>query len=246
MNNYIERIIVIFVITMSGGYSSSDDNNMKTWQTYRVNIPHFVIELRIPPELERGYAQFKTEVIFESPPNPQSTFSFGNGIYRKDVGGFYLGAKRDFGSWDLTVNIFVIKYENDKRPIRSSEDLIEFARNILAEEYTLADGTVVDDYGSITVDKMGDRDVVVATRADPYRNRSVKIKDAKGNSTDLTQSESPYQLYYLRLDNEIAVGLQVFHDNQKKLNPKWYAESHTRITKIIENMKVEPRKSENQ
>jgi hypothetical protein len=246
MKTSLAKFIGFLLIAMSGCRAASSGSDMKMAQTYRVSIPHFVVEFQIPPELERGYGPFKTEVLFENPPNPRFTFSFGDGVYRKQVGGFYLGAKRDFNDWDLTAEIYIIKSDRNQHPMRSAEDLAKFARNILAEKYALADGKVVDDLGSITIEKMGSHDVVVATRADPYRDRTIRLKDTKGEYTDQELKESPYQIYYVRLDDEVTVSIHVSHDNEKKLSPKWYAENHARVAKIIESMKVEPKKNDNQ
>jgi hypothetical protein len=123
--------------------------------------------------------------------------------------------------------------------------MANFARNILAQKYVLADGKIVDDLGSITTEKVGYHNVVIATRGDLYRNRTIRIKDTKGGYTDQELKKSPYQIYYIRLDDEVTVCIRVSYDNEKKLNPEWYAESHARITKIIENMKVEPKKNDN-
>lgn len=179
---------------------------------------------------------------FEYPPNPRFTVSFGNGMHRKDVGTLFLGVKGDFRDRDNMVNIFVIKTDRLERPLRSTEDLTEFVLDGLSKKYVLADGKEVDDLGSISIEKIGSHDVVVATRAEPHQIRTVKIKNLHGDDTKQELTEYPFQFYYIRLDDEVAVGIRVSHDNEKKLSPKWYAESHARITKIIENMKVEPKK----
>ena len=233
MSISVAKFALPMLIAMSGCRTAPSGSEVKMWRTYRVEIPHFVVEFLIPPELTRGYGPFRKEVSFEKPANPRFTFSFGNGAYRKEVGGFFLGVKGDFRDWDLTASVFVIKFDRGQRSMRSVEELAEFPRKFLAEKYLLADGKEVDDLGSITIEKIGSHDVVVATRADPHHVRIVKIK----GGGEFTQS--PYQLYYIWLNDEVTVGIRVSHDNEKKLNPKWYAESHARITKIIENLKVE-------
>lgn len=243
MNISLAKFALSTLIAMSGCRAAPSGSDVKMWRTYRVEIPHFVVEFLIPPELKRGYGPFRTEVSFENPVNPRFTLSLGNGTYRKDVGGFFLGVKGDFRDWDLTTNIFVIKFDRSQRSMRSMEELAEFARKGLSKKYVLADGKEVDDLGSITIEKIGSHDVVVATRADPHHVRTVKIKNVQGEYTSSELTESPYQLYYIRLDDEVTVGIRVSHDNEKRLSPKWYAESHARIGKIIENLKVEPKAS---
>lgn len=242
MKNFLARFIVFALIAMNGCRSAPGGSDVEMWKIYRVVIPHFVVEFLIPPELKQGYALFRTEVSFENPEKDRFAFSLGDGRFQKAVGGFYLGARRDFSDWDLTAEIFVLKSDSRRRPMCSAEDLAKFARDILAEKYVLADGVEVDDPGSISIEKIGHYDVVIATRADPYSNRITRVKDARGNYTDQELKESPYQIYYIRLDDEVTIGIHVFHDIGNKLSPKWYAESHARIAKIIENIKVESRR----
>lgn len=231
---------VFFLVAISGCRADPSSPNMKAPQTYRVTIPNFVLELNIPAEAKLGYAQFKKEVLFETPPNPRYTVVLGDGIYRKDVGGFYVGARNDFSDWDLTLQIFVIKCDSSKRLIRSADDLVELGRALLGEDYILADGTKVNDLGEITVERIGLRDVIIASRADPYRYRTIRVRNTSGAYTGQTLSKSPYQLYFTRLDDEVAIGIQVFHENERKLDLNWYATSHARIARILKTMKVGP------
>lgn len=221
------------LIAMSGCIATASGSDVKMGTVYRVDIPHFWVEFLIPTELKRGYGPFRKEVTFENPANPRFTFSFGNGAYRQEVGTLFLGVKGDFQDWDLTTEISIIKFDGSQCSMHSVEELAEFARTFLAKKYFLANGTEVDDLGCIITDKIGGYDVVVATRADQYHVRTVKI-DGGGE-----MKTSPYQLYYIRLDGEVTVCIRVSYDNVKKLNPSWYAESHARISKIIETMKVE-------
>lgn len=234
---------ILLIAAMSSCRAVTNNSDMSMLKTYRVYIPNFVVDFLIPPELKQGYGGgLKTKVSFENPPNPRFTSSLGNGMYSKEVGTLFLGVKGDFSDWDISINLFVIKCDPIRHPMRSPKDLAEFAREFLSKKYVLANGKRVDDLGSLTIEKIGSFDVVVATRADPNQVRTVKIKNAQGEYTDAELPQKPYQLYYIRLDNEIAIGIRVSYDNERTLNPKWYAASHARITQIIENMKVEPKK----
>jgi hypothetical protein len=232
----LTRLIAFVLVAMSGCLAAPNGFDARMGTAYRIDIPHFVVEFLIPTELRRGYGPFRTKVSFENPVNPRFTYSYGKGAYRKNIGGFFLGIKGDFRDWDLTADFFVIKFDQSQHPMRSAVDLAKFTREILSRKTVLANGNEVDDLGDVLIEKIGPYDVVIATRSDQYQVRTFNVK----GGGELT--ESPYQIYCIRLDDEITVSIRVSHDNAKKLSPKWYAESHARIIKIIESMKSEPKK----
>lgn len=242
MKTSLVNFAVFILAAMAICHATTKGSNANAWKSYRVDLPSFVIEFSVPAELKEGYGSFRKEVVFENPPNRQFTSSFGEGAHSKNVGTLFLGVKGDFRDWDILTGILVIKFDPIRHPMHSAKDLAEFVREMMSKKYVLANGDEVDDLGTLTIEKIGHHDVVVATRADPNRIRTVKIKDMEGKYTEEKLTQNPYQFYYIRLDDETTVGIRVSHDNENKLGPKWYAESHARIAKIIESLKVQPKK----
>lgn len=80
--------------------------------------------------------------------------------------------------------------------------------------------------------------VVVAMRSDPFRVRRLMIKTMSGKPTKAEIKDYPFQLYLMRLTNDLLFAIRVSYDNEKKLNSKFYSESHARTTDIIDHLKI--------
>lgn len=234
MNVFSKSVLRLLFVTAGNLLLAAPSNEMKTWKTFLVEIPNFVVEYKIPPTLKLGYGGFRTKISFGIPGKDKYAFSFGDGAREKSLGTFFLGIVGDFRDWDLRTEFFVIKFDRSQRPMRSVEELAEFARGILSEKYVLVDGKEFSELGGAMIEKMGSYDVVVATSTDQYHVRTVKLKG--GGEPTL----APYQFYYIRLDDEMTIGIRVFHDKEKRLTPKWHADSRALIAAIIENIRAKP------
>jgi hypothetical protein len=209
---------------------------MKTWKTYLVEIPNFFVEFKVPPALKLGYGGAKKRIAFNNPEQDQNAGSLADGLLRKDVGTFFLGVVGDFRDWDSRVTVFVEKYDRSKRPIESIEAMADFAKQRFAKKYLLPDGREMADLGSVMIEKIGIRAVVVVTSADQYHVKTVKLKSGEEITFE------PRQLFFVRLDDEVVLGISISSDNEKRLSPKWNAAMREMVVTIIENMQITPGK----
>jgi|GEM_PF-5576506 len=110
MNLILLRITLpmLALLGACGCQAASSGRPVKDWKTYRVEIPNFLVEFKIPPELKVGYGGVKTRVTFVDPRNDQFAGSSGDGAFVKDIATFFKGLVGDFRGWDARLNIFVL------------------------------------------------------------------------------------------------------------------------------------------
>jgi hypothetical protein len=162
-------------------------------------------------------------------------------VYRGEIGGFYVSPRKDYSDWDEILQIYALDFGRVANSNTLDVAIVDFARERMKKKYKLDDGRIVDDLGEIRAETIGARKVVIASRAEPYRIRRVRIKDTGGRDTKESIAEGPFEVYYVPISSRFVLAMKVTHENEKKLNPKWYGGSHARIRYILEQLIVSPR-----
>gem|GEM_PF-4262613 len=117
----------------------------------------------------------------------------------------------------------------------STEDLAKYLREVFSKKTILKTGEEISDVGSIAIEAIGPAKLVVATSSELHHVSTVKLKDGA------EMQMQPYRLYYLRLDDEVVLGLAMYFDTEKHFGPKSFDETNEMVGKIIESMSVHPR-----
>jgi len=237
VNGCLNRIIPLLLVIVVGPMLAAS-TNMSEWRTYRAVIPHFYLEYKIPPDLIAGYRGQEGRVVFEHPEKDDSAFAFGEAAYQKNIATFYCGVVGDFSSWDLTVDIFVVNFDRNKKLVRSTNELAEYVKRALSKKKVLEGGKEVSNLGEVSREDIGATEIVVATAADLYHVTPLRLKGG-GRTTFM-----PFQIYFIRLDNEVTVGVRVFHFNEGRLSATWHDKTKAMAMNLIENLKftVQPAK----
>lgn len=201
--------------------------------TYRVVIPHYFFEYKIPKSLELGYGGITQDISFDDP-NKNRAFPFGDKAATKTIATYFYGVVGDFRDYDMTVEVFVLN-ANEGEKIISPDELAAYVEKVLSEPFLLKNGGQVTNFGTMSTLKMASREVVVAAAADMYHITEQVLPERT------TTTFIPYKIYFIRLDDEVIVGIRVRHHTQKRLSPRWHAQADAMLTSIIESLKFTPR-----
>lgn len=212
----------------------ASSNNMTTWRAYRTVIPRFYLEYRIPPNLRSGYGPQRAEIAFSNSAKDDTASPFGDAAYEKTIATYFYGVVDDFKDYDMTVDVFAMKFDVTKRAIKSTDNLAEYVRQTLSKKWVLKGGKEIKDLGEVSTDMLGSFETVVATAADLYHISETTLE----NRAIVTFQ--PYQWYFIRLDDEITIGLHFNHFTQKRLTPQWYADAKAMAVSIIQSLKITP------
>lgn len=228
--------ISLLLVSLLAGNCSGVEASVKGGMTYHLNIPNCAVEYTIPTILQEGYGPpVKSEIDFTNPEADQFAGAIGEGAFSKDIARFYLGATHNFKSWDANFNIIVIRFDRTQRPVTSTIDLATFVKRMLSQNELLDDGTQLETLGSVSVQRVGKKDVVVAISAERTRVASVRL--ANGATTETL----PFEFYYILLNEEWAIAIRVYHENPRAVNQEMFRQTQAIVHEIVRDMKVAPK-----
>ena len=223
-------LIALSLMSNCDGVESSPIE--KSSMTYHLKTPRFTVEYQIPAILQEGYGGIRTEITLTNPDEDQFAGAIGEGAFSKGVGTFYLGAVDDFKRWDVSFDIIVIKFDRLQRPVNSVTDLAAFIKQMFSTKIVLHDGTAINYLDSISVQRIGMKDIVIAISSERRQVSTVIL--ASGASTE----RLPFEFYYLLVDDQWAIGIGVYHDNPRAVNEEMFKRSRTIVNEIIDRMKI--------
>jgi hypothetical protein len=200
---------------------------------YRVVIPHYFFEYKIPKSLQLGYGGVSHDIAFSNPEMDRS-LPFGDRATTKEIATYFFGVVGDFRDYDMTLDFFVLK-ANDGDKFASLDEFSTYVAGVLSKPFILKNGGQVTNFGTMSRLKVPSHEVVVATAADMFLITEQRL------SGRTTTTFAPYKVYFIRLDEEVIVGIRVEHHTQKRLSTRWHAQADAMLTSIIKNLKFTPR-----
>ncbi len=238
-------VIGICIIALAAAYivqSVAQPQNERTLfnQNYKIQIPSGTLDITIPKEFNLGYGGVRTSPTYnkeyqfdETQPTSRLNDPKSGGIKTLLIGTLFINPTRNFGSWDATVDLGVINYENSVLyNIENFNDLKSLFTEFASESYLLTNGEEVNDLGKIREEVFGENKTLVLTRKDPYTIRKVFAKDSKDAPTDVVLKKFPYQTYLILLEKNLVLRVEAEYWNEKFMN----LENYEKIQGLVESM----------
>jgi hypothetical protein len=235
MSTYFRNLVGLIglVCWFTSSNCTAKNTNVDDRVPYRLEVQGLAVTYRVPADFKPGYSGIKRKLDFAHPESDKAAFPLGDGEFVKYVGTFYSGVIGDFKNWNRTLALFVDNIQPGKAGFSTVEEVAKVAERRYSKKYVLAGGVELSDFGSVSIDKIGDWRCVVVYSADSTRIKNIKTADG----AELTLE--PRMIGLIRVNDATVLGIQISIDNASYLTPQSYASTLATFRTIIESVHVE-------